>query len=81
MNLKSVSSWPLLAILFFSNSGYSLTQAAAELVNYETHANAAAIRENTAVLMPHYEIPLEMIEIDISKIFSKKTAKNLCVGF
>ncbi len=77
MNLKSVSSWPLLAILFFSNSGYSLTQAAAELVNYETHANAAAIRENTAVLMPHYEIPLEMIEIDISKMFSKKIYEHL----
>lgn len=51
------------AIFFLEQSkfGWSLHPNVEKFVEYETRANAVAVRSNAKVAMPHYEIPLEWI--------------------
>ena len=46
----------------------ALTEPVRVLINMETKANAVAVRNNEPVRMPHYEIPLRLVQE--SKVFN-----------
>ncbi len=66
----------ILTSLFTFNT-FALTKAAKELVNFETKSNAVAKRSNSLIEIPHFEIPLNMIELDFAKRFSDNFRRHL----
>lgn len=67
MNVKILA----VTILMVSvNQAKALTTATKYLAYYETKANAVSTRDNTAIPMPHFEIPLNMLELDFAKRLS-----------
>ncbi len=56
---------------------YSLTESAAVLVHYETQANAIAKRSTTPIKIPHFEIPLNLIQYDFAQDLDPKIAATL----
>ncbi len=66
----------LLVLLSFQY-GHALTANAKKLIDFETQSNAVAQRDNNAMLMPHFEIPLSMLETDFAERLSPLIRKQL----
>lgn len=71
------SSKFIIAILLLSQQTFALTESARKLVNFETKANAVSKRENKHFRMPHFEIPLSMLEVDFAERLSPKIREQL----
>lgn len=56
-----------LASLLWAQLVSAITDEMRDLVNFETKANAVALRNNEKQIIHHYEIPLELLEADIAK--------------
>ncbi len=69
-----------LFILMQIHGANALTQGAESLVYFETQANAAAARSQKPVLMPHYQIPLELVGTNFSEHLSDKIKKTLIIS-
>ncbi|MBS1971816.1 MAG: hypothetical protein JSU04_16000 [Bdellovibrionales bacterium] len=57
-----------LFLLLASNS-FALTDGAKKLIQYETQSNAVSQRDSRPIQMPHFEIPLDMVELDFADRF------------
>ncbi len=75
--MKTISL--ILTSLFFLNSTYALTPAVEKLVQYETHANGAGVRSSEAIMLPHVEIPLEMVGLDFAKRLDPRIVESLII--
>lgn len=75
--MKSNAACILLLITMLCNSAHALTDSAKKLVDFETKANAVSTRNNEAISIPHFEIPLKMLDIDFAKDFSIEIQKHL----
>ncbi|PIS11861.1 MAG: hypothetical protein COT73_01685 [Bdellovibrio sp. CG10_big_fil_rev_8_21_14_0_10_47_8] len=51
----------LSSLILTSAQSEALTRPVQDLVDFETKANGAGVRNNTAIDMPHYEIPLRLL--------------------
>lgn len=67
----------ILACLQVSLAAKALTDSAQKLVRFETKANAVSTRDDAPTEMPHYEIPLSMLELDFADRFSPDIVKHL----
>ncbi len=65
------------AMLQISISAKALTVAAEKLIRFETKANAVSNRSDAQMAIPHFEIPLSMLELDFAKRFSPEIVKHL----
>ncbi len=79
MNVMKVLSRYLIALaLVLSNDlAEAITAQMEDLVWYETRVNAVAVRSNAPVDIYHYEIPLELLEADISTKANKSYVDSL----
>lgn len=57
----------LLGSLLWAQLASAITEEMRDLVNFETKANAVALRSNEKQIISHYEIPLELLEADVAK--------------
>lgn len=67
----------LVGSLFISGHANALTPAARALINYETKSNAVSTRNNQAIPMAHYEIPLEMVSVDFAARLPESIRQHL----
>ncbi len=63
--------------LLLSTSAFSLTPAAKTLVHFETKANAVSSRNENPIQMPHFEIPVEFLEANLSDRLRPEYLKHL----
>lgn len=68
-----------LASILCSGSAFGLTKAIKKLVQYETGANAASTRTSAMIMLPHVEIPIEMVGLDFAERLDPKIAKSLVI--
>jgi hypothetical protein len=64
-------------IILLSEISFALTPNAQKLIHYETKANAVSLRDSNAIPMPHFEIPLELLELDFAKRLSPEIRNEL----
>ncbi len=75
MKTKLIATLALL--LAVSQATQALTIPAKYLVHYETKANAVSNRDNSPIPMPHFEIPLNLLELDFADRLSAKIRDQL----
>lgn len=75
MKTKSIVSAVLLLTL--AHAAQALSVSAEYLVHYETKANAVSTRDKNPIPMPHFEIPLSLLEIDFAKRLSPEIRDQL----
>ena len=75
MKTKKIAILALL--LAVTQASQALTLATQNLVLFETSANAVSIRSSKAIPMPHFEIPLSLLEVDFAERFSPKIRDQL----
>lgn len=73
---KQVLSW-LVTVIALVNSAGAITPSAKFLVHNETKGNAAGARSEAGVLMPHLEIPFEMVGVEFTKRLRPEIAASL----
>lgn len=62
---KSFVGSAVVASMLWSQLALAITDEMRDLVNFETKANAVAVRSNEKKLIHHYEIPLRILESDL----------------
>jgi hypothetical protein len=67
----------LVLILLSTQLSWAISKEMHALVRLETHSNAVASRESDFVKMPHYEIPLRLLESSIELDAPKEYLKSL----
>ncbi|MCX7978942.1 MAG: ferric iron reductase [Bdellovibrionaceae bacterium] len=55
----------------------ALNEVIERLVNFEVHSNAAAVRSAQMIMLPHIEIPLEIVKADFAKTLDLSIAQSL----
>jgi hypothetical protein len=55
--------------LLLVSKSFALTEGAKNLIQYETKSNAVSTRDASPIKMPHFEIPLGMVETDFADRF------------
>ncbi|MNK08024.1 Ferric iron reductase FhuF-like transporter [compost metagenome] len=75
--MKSSVPAALLTCLFFIQMGHAVTPGAKTLIYHETKSNAVARRELEPRAMPHYEIPLRLLDIDFADRFPERIRQHL----
>jgi hypothetical protein len=76
-SIKAISSLLLLVLLGISSVALAINQKVAQLVEFETEANAAAKRSPLPVQMPHVEIPYLWLEADMAKRIDTRISSSL----
>ncbi len=77
-NSKFLIKLIIIAFIFVSiQNAIALPPNVKQLVDYETKANAVAERKNTYIMMPHYEIPLEWMDVLITNKMPKDVYDSL----
>ncbi|MCO5143252.1 MAG: hypothetical protein M9962_09210 [Oligoflexia bacterium] len=80
-NLKSkkniISVLAIAFALLVSLPSFALTPEVQDLVRNETKSNAVSTRSDKAIAIEHFEIPLKLVENDISKRMPEEAAKAL----
>ncbi|HEY1079590.1 MAG TPA: ferric iron reductase [Bdellovibrio sp.] len=66
-----------LGLTFIAQNAVALTPAAKTLIDHETKANAVALRSNEVIDIPHFNIPLELVDTDFAARFSEDFRKHL----
>ncbi len=66
VNLVFIRRFVLMTLVLVASLAQAITEEMKSLVDLETRANAVALRSNEMVLLEHYEIPLRVLEHDIS---------------
>lgn len=74
--MKHRFSGMLFTGLLLAQNAFALTEGAERLVFFETRVNAVASRNNEAIPMPHYEIPLNLLDVDFSNRMSDEVKKH-----
>ena len=76
--LKSTKKFFIAGSIFLGLSeAYSLTDSAEKLIYFETRANAVSQRETRPIPMPHFEIPLSMVKLDLNRSFTENELSSL----
>lgn len=75
--MRHFFSGTLLLIPLFYLPSHAINEAVESLVMFETRANAVATRSHKPVAMPHFEIPLDMLELDFAERFNPELRKHL----
>jgi hypothetical protein len=65
--MRKKSNLIILLVLLVTQVSYGLTRAAEFLIQMETQANAVATRSAQRIMLPHFEIPLEFIEVNFAE--------------
>ncbi|NUN04837.1 MAG: hypothetical protein HUU57_03650 [Bdellovibrio sp.] len=65
-----------LGLTLLAQNALALTPAARTLIDHETKANAVALRGNEAIDIPHFNIPLELVDTDFAARFSEEYRKH-----
>lgn len=65
-----------LGIALLAQNALALTPAAKILIDHETKANAVTLRGNEVVDIPHFNIPLELVDTDFAARFSDEYRKH-----
>jgi hypothetical protein len=68
-----------LLVVLVSSSVFALTQGVEKLIEFETSANAAALRSTKMIMMPHVEIPIEHVGVDFAKRIDPRIASSLII--
>jgi hypothetical protein len=64
-------------LVFLTNLASALTEGVQKLVEFETQANAAAVRSTEPIQLPHVEIPLDFVGLDFADRLDPKIADSL----
>ncbi|GIL17311.1 MAG: hypothetical protein BroJett040_10620 [Oligoflexia bacterium] len=75
--MRSALTQLILSSVMMTQSSFALTPNAKALVFFETRSNAAAIRSNESLMIPHFEIPLDLLEVNFADRFSENIQKHL----
>lgn len=63
---KNFVGWTIFTLMLWSQLALAITEEMRDLVNFETKANAVALRSNEQKIIYHYEIPLRILEADLN---------------
>lgn len=74
---KYLSCFTFIAL---SSSALALTPGVEKLVQFETKANAASVRSSQTIMLPHIEIPLELVGVDFAKRIDTRIADSLVIN-
>lgn len=74
---KSFVGSAVVASILWSQIALAITDEMRDLVNFETRANAVAVRSNEKKVIHHYEIPLRILESDLKVDANEEYIKAL----
>lgn len=77
LRLKMLNKFVLVSVLMLSSFAFAISEELKAVVDWETGANAVAMRSNEMVKIEHYEIPLRLLNFDIDRDIAQSTRDSL----